>query len=317
MTGSLHPTTTGDQTTAPLRCAACGQPIGDAPIDKCPLCGSVIGDRRTTGTDVTPYALSFENDQPRLFRMCKWIWTAGPERLKHLAMMRASSASRRFATIHVVFLALALGALRTTLLGWRVVSRAQASTGSVTGPTGKGWFRIVSLSPLPGDESASAIAGTWWNPAQALLGGAIALVAAFVLIAIVRGLIRVGVETAHAKVYRGEQRMAAAQCYATAWLIPIILATAILWILPVTITGTSLSGMLLLIPAGIIAGIGVIFGWFWSLRLAATAPVDTRGRVTIMLALGAPAITLAGAATWWLGLDKLYNPLFDALQMSF
>ncbi len=303
------------------RCPACGQPLGDQPVESCPLCAFVIGDSRATGEDVTPYAIAFENDQSRWFSMCKWVWTAGPERLKHLAMMRASQASRRFAAIHLVLFAFALGMLRATLLGWRYVSHAQASMGTVVKPVGQGWFRVSSLTPIPGNEDASALTGVWWNPAQALLGGAIALVAAFILIAVVRILVRVGVEVAHTRSFRGEHRMTAAQHYATGWLVPMILAAVVLWLHPTihfgNVSTTLSSELVVFLPAGILAGVSLIFGWFWMLRLAASAPVDTRTRVTIMLAFVAPALVLGGASVWWFGLERLYSPLFDSLQMSF
>jgi len=216
---------------------------------------------------------------------------------------------------------LALGALRATSLGWRFVSSAEASTSSLVRPTGKGWFRVAEVANLDPTQATSPLAGVWWNPAHSLIGGAIALVAAFIVIAIARALIRTGLELAHAKPYRGEQRMTAANCYATSWLVPLIAATVALWIRPtVFIAGeASIPGgdMIFLLPAGLLAAIGLVFGWFWFLRLAATAPIVTRTRVTIMCALGIPAIILAGAATWWYGLERIFDPLFSAMNMSF
>ena len=321
MTDTNHSGAVRGQQVDSRRCPACGRLLNDQPVEKCPLCAYPIDEPRATDADVTPFALSFEEDRGGLIRMCKWVWLAGPQRLKHLAMMRASSASRRFAGIQVVVFGAALGLLRAAWLGWREVSHLQVITGQVTKPAGGGWFRVVTPTPVPGDEQASAIAGLWWNPAQALLGGAIALVAAFVLIALIRLVLRVGLEVAHTRRYRGEQRMTAAQCYATAWLVPLIVATVFLWMHPLTLLAgrTSAFGgdLILMLPAGIIAGIGIVFGWFWFVRLAATAPIEIRTRVTMVLALAVPAIILVSAWGWWFGLEKLYKALFDALQMSY
>jgi hypothetical protein len=307
------------------RCPACGQPLSDPTPETCPLCSVKLptsGDRRATGNDVTPYATAFNADEPaRLIPMYKWVWFAGHQRLKHLAMMRASDAAERFAWIHLLILTLALGAFYATALGWRFVSSAEASTSNLVRPTGKGWFRVAEVPNINPTQATSPLAGLWWNPAHSLLGGAIAIVAAFILIAIARALIRSGLELAHAKQYRGEQRMTAATCYATAWLVPVIAATIFLWVRPtVFVAGEATipgGDMIFLLPAGILAAIGLIFGWFWFLRLAATAPVDTRTRVTIMCALGIPAIILAGAAAWWYGLERICDPLFSAMNMSF
>ena len=69
--------------------------------------------------------------------------------------------------------------------------------------------------------------------------------------------------------------------------------------------------------AGVLVGFAAIMWWFWLIRLGGTAPPKTRGRLTAFFSLAPPVIVAAAAAGWWFGLDRLYGPLFERLNMSF
>ena len=94
------------------RCPACGQRLDPPGATRCPLCNFDFGDDRVTGADVTPYAKAYTQGDPGWSAMCRWVWFAGAERLKHIALMRASAAARRFAWTNTLWLALGLAVVR-------------------------------------------------------------------------------------------------------------------------------------------------------------------------------------------------------------
>jgi hypothetical protein len=149
------------------------------------------------------------------------------------------------------------------------------------------------------------------------------LLFALLLMFLVVSLLRGGAELAHSKGFRGEQRMAAAILYSSAWCVPAIVGSLIASLRPVSYIGTAAGWSwypperVFVITAGVLAGFAVIMWWFWLLRLGGTAPPATRGRVTTFFAL-VPPVAVAGAAyCWWFGLERLYGPLFERLNMSF
>src|SRR3990172_1252135 len=109
--------------TRPLvsRCPACGQRVDPPDAARCPLCDLNFGDNRVTGADVTPYAKAYAQGNPGWWTMCRWVWFAGSERLKHIALMRTSAAARRFAWINALWLALCIAGFQATRVGWRDV----------------------------------------------------------------------------------------------------------------------------------------------------------------------------------------------------
>ena len=136
-------------------------------------------------------------------------------------------------------------------------------------------------------------------------------------------LVRAGADTAHKSTYRNEQRMTAALHYSTAWGIPVVLATILAGLRPLSNIGTIARWSWcpprrsFELSAAVLAGFGLIMWWFWLVRLGSAAPVKTRGRVIAFFALGAPLIVAAAAAGWWFGLDQLYGPLFSLMRVQF
>ncbi len=307
------------------RCPACGQHIKQPLPTRCPLCDFDFRDSRVTGADVTPYAKCFSMGVPGWRRMSEWVWFAGWERLKHLALMRASAASRRFALVNMLMLAGGLGVFQATVVGWRWVTAAPATepTGS-TGPTGAGWIHVVAAPrPLPPDQPAEIPVDLWWSPAQMLIATATAIVAGLIVMWAVLAIVRAGVRLAHRRAYRSEQRMTAALHYSAAWGVPVVLAALVLGLRPVAFAGKMAQWSWypdqrgLLLAAAVLAGFGVTMWWFWLWRLGAAAPARTRGRVIGFFALGTPLIAGLAAAGWWLGLRLLYAHLFTALGVNF
>ena len=114
---------------------------------------------------MTPYAKAYARGLAGWRRMGEWVWFCGHGRLKHLAMMRASAASRRFAHLNLALLAVGLALLEATRTGWRWVAASPAfePTGS-TQPAGVGWIHVVGASrPLPPDLPPESIVDLWWK----------------------------------------------------------------------------------------------------------------------------------------------------------
>ena len=291
----------------------------------CPLCGFGFGDDRATGADVTPYAKAYACREGGWRRMAEWVWFAGWERLNHIALMRASVASRRFALLSTMLLSVGLGLFQTTRVGWRWVTASPAveRTGS-TSPGGLGWFHAAAAPrPLPSTLPTERYVDLWWSPAQMVIAVVTAAAGALLLCRVVIIVVRAGVTLAHSARFRAEQRMTAAIQYSTAWWVPICVAALVAALLPSSYIGAMEAwrwyppqrGFVL--SAGVLAAFGVVMWWFWLVRLGSTAPVRTRRRVVLFFALGVPVAVFAAAAGWWYGLDALYPPLFDILDLSF
>jgi len=239
--------------------------------------------------------------------------------------MRASSASRHYARVNAYFLAVGLVAVQLSRVGWRWVTASTnlELTGS-TEPGAQGWIRMVgaprsSLTGVMKDDFVSL----WWNPTQALVAALIAGVAALLGVWLGLGQIRSGVSMAHKPAYRGERRMTAALHYGTAWVIPVILAAILVGLRPIAYFGTMAqwrwcpTQRVFLIAAAVLGGLGVVMGWLWLIRLGATAPARTRSRVVAFFVVGVPLIVAWAVVVWWRGLDLLYVPLFDAMNLTF
>ncbi len=307
------------------RCPACGQHLElPAPAD-CPLCGFGLGDARATGDDVTPYANAYAVGARHYRGMCRWVWFAGWERLKHLALMRPSAASRRFARTNILLLALGIGIFELTQIGWRHVSGLPRLDPTISAqPVGDGWVHVAAAPrPLPPDVLPETYVDLWWNPVQAGIAAVSGIVVGLILMCLLLVLIRVGITRAHLPPYRSEQRMTAALHYSTAWGIPIVVAALLGGLRPLSLIGAMeqwpwyppRGGFLLL--AAVLAGSGVTLWWFWLIRLGATAPAKTRKRVITVFAVAAPLILLAAVAGWWWGLKLGHRHLFTLLRLNF
>ncbi len=312
--------------SAVTRCPACGQRIEESALERCPLCGLDFGvDRTATSDDTTPFAEAYSHEMPGHGRMLKWIWTAPAGRIKHLALMRTSAAARAFSRRYLLLLAGVLGLLLATHHGWRAVSASPGieARGS-TKPQGRGWLHVAAT---PNPYRATAAPGTpvdlWWNAPQAVIAGVAGFVSGLLLLWIVFASIRAGVQAAHRSSYRGDGRMTAALHYSTAWSVPLLIAGLLLVLRSVSRVGDisrwgwSPSRYALELMAGMVAGVTLIFWWFWFLRLGSAAPADTRVRVEWFFGLGTPLIAAGGAAAWWLGLNDGLTHLFDWWKLGF
>ena len=307
------------------RCPACGQRLGDPPPTKCPLCAFDFGDARVTGADATPYAEAYACGVPGWRRMAEWVWFADAGRMKHLALMRASAASRRFCTLNLLVLAGVLSLFQATRVGWRWVTASPAvePTGAIE-PAGEGWLLVASAPrPLPPNLPGERAVDLWWNPAQMLIAVALTLVATLLLMWVLLAVVRWGLGRAHVPSLRGEQRMTAALHYSTAWTVLMIVAALVTAFRPLGYIGQMQrwfwfppdQGFTL--SAGVFAAFGVTMWWFWLVRLGFAAAERTRGRVVVFIGLGVPLLAAAAVVAWWQGLDRLYPAMFEAMKMQF
>jgi len=271
----------------------------------------------TTGGDVTPYARAYARGERGWWRMMEWVWFAGGDRIRHAALLRSSAASRRFVRINCLLLALGMTVFQLTQVGWRVSSNDEGEP-----VEGAGWILAASAQQGPAAEESSPT-HLWWNPPQAALTGSIGLVTAIFVICVTLKLLAVFTEAAHRSDYRGQYRMTAAIHYSTAWLIPVFVGAILLGFLPLAYCGDVAgwswhpSRKSILIAGGAVTGLGFCLGWFWLVRVSATAPVRTRTRVATFFAIGFPVIVGGAACGWHLGLMKLYEVLMPVFELDF
>lgn len=310
------------------RCPACGHRLPTPPPATCPLCTYDLGDTRVTGDDVTPYAKAYAHGQSGWWRMCEWIWFAGTSRLKHLALMRSSAASRRFARNYIALLLLGLIIVQFTdrQMGWRFVTKSTAIEGrSSLEPTQRGgWIHLAtSPTPLQSDLPPTTPVDLWWSVPQAALGAVIGIVLGLLLFWALLALTGAAVTRAHKPPYRTEQRMSAAIHYSTAWLVPIVAGTLPLIVLPFSRIGRirqwswQLPAEGALWASGVMVGFGVFMWWFWLMRLAGTAPTPTRTRVVAAVAVQVPILAAVVALLWYFGVHLLFDVLVTSLHLEF
>jgi len=304
------------------RCPDCGQRLDEDPPIRCPLCGLEFGDRRSTSDDSTPFSDAYSREVPGWWRMCTWVYGARSMRIKHLGLMRSSSASRYFARVNVVLMSLALGVIAFTDIGWHRAS-VPASIDKAD-PQGAGWFRLARgvASHAPGGGTAY-VSELWWNPAQAIIATAFAVAGGWLVLSVLLASMRKGVTLAHRESLRHEQRMTAAINYSTAWFMPMLSATLIVALRPLSYygsvagwSGASWNAGLRLI-AGVIAGFGAAMWWFWLARLGAATSPSTRGGVTAFFALGVPVLVVACLWLWWYAVNVASLSLCQVLELDF
>ncbi len=301
------------------RCPACGQRVDPPGATHCPLCNFDFGDDRVTGADVTPYAQAYAQGEPGWWTMCSWVWLASAERLKHLALMRSSAASRSFALRTSLLLALGLAVFQGTRVGWLRVPRA----GPIMKPAGGGWFHVADMPHpnVPGFLADSF--DLWWNPAQAMIGSVVAGLTGLLALVIVRHVVGLGIRLAHRREYRNEQRMSAALLYSTAWGVPALIGALLCLLRPLAFVGEvarwswAIRDQTVVMLAVIGMALSTLIWWLWLIRLGATAPHATRTRVSGFLLVGAPLIAVAVVAGWWYSLEWLYETVFFRLNLHF
>lgn len=295
------------------RCPACGQRFRPPPPRHCELCGFALSGPPTTGMDITPYAAAYSQGERGWGRMVRWMCFGGGERIHHLALMRASSASARFCMWNLILLSVAAMLVHLAQVGW--VVRAEDEP-----PRGDAWVRVV-LSPRPLVTSAAIIPpkALWWNPRMsglaALMSLASALLVSWLTLAVVRGMI----EALHSTAYRGEGRMTAALHYSTAFLVVSALGGCIFLFTPLAEASrlgdwrVGVSPLAVEIAAGVAAAIGLLMNWVFLLRLGATAPVRCRTRVVLFCSMGVPLLAGLAGAGWHLGMTLAYGEIARAL----
>lgn len=306
------------------RCPACGHRFGKNAPFVCPLCQFDLGDTRVTGADATPYAQTYAEGRRGWGAMCEWVWLAPNQRMQHLALVRASAASLRFARTNLAVLTLALGLFMAGQVGWHWV--AKSPTLGPQDPAGEGWIHAAAYPrPLPENLAPEAHVDLWWGFPLAAAAGASSLVTGIVASWLALLLIRIGATRAHLPQYRAEQRMTAALHYNTAWTAPMFIGTCVLALLPLSHIG-AMERWPFYPPAvglywagAVVIGFGVCMWWYWLIRLGATAPPATRARVVAFFALGAPLIVAAITAAWYLSLTWLWSwePLLAKMNLSF
>lgn len=319
------PTVIGGKQRQRVRCPACGQRLTDPTAVACPLCRFSFGDNRVTGDDITPYAEGYATGQSAWRTMLLWVWQAGPERFKHLALMRTSSAARRFARWHIGLLVFMGGLFLLTRLGWHLAPASVEENGFGTAvPAGDGWVHVAEATrPLPLNWTSESPADLFWNGPQALIVLGLAWSLGALLAWLATALMRYGVTRAHRQPFHTEERMTAGLHYVTAWSIPLLLAAAVELLQPLAYIG-KLRGLSLMpgseslhIVAGTIAAIGVGLWWLALGRLGASAPMKTRSRVAAFFAVGAPLIAIACTAAWYVGITFLHGLLAKMLHLTF
>lgn len=254
--------------------------------------------------------------------MCTWVFRAGAGRISHVALMRASAASRRFARLNLLLLAFAAAFILAAHAGWHVTRRPLDQLGPIVKPLGRGWLAIL-FGRHPTPEGIAQGVQVWWNPAQAIIAFGVGLCSAILAGWLLFVLCRAVVELGHRRRYRRQGRMSAAMAYSTAWIVPAFPAGLLIGLWPLSLLGEAgrwgwaPSEILLFVVAGGFAGVAAMFWWFWLIRLSAAAPADTRGRVFAAFLLIIPAMVAGVTLGWWFGLNRLLAIVFDRLNMSF
>jgi len=311
------------------RCPACGQRLDPPAPERCPLCDYRFTTNTSTSDDGTPYAAAYADGRPGWWAMVRWVYAAREIRLKHLALMRVSAASKHFARASVLWASVGLACLEWTRLGWSWTGERAASSltssslaPSSPRPLGNGWFHLVS-SPAGNAETVPGRATElWWNAAQALIAAPLSMVLGLVTGLLLLVIIRTLVVWAHGPPFRSERRMGAALCYSLAWIVPLLAASAIVALRPLAYVGAVahwfwyppqpvIDGM-----AGVAAIGGLVLWWFWLFRMAMTAPAITRTRVVIATALAVPMLVAATGVGWYVGFPKLCGAIFRAFGLQ-
>jgi hypothetical protein len=310
------------------RCSACGHRVAEESASACPLCGFSFSfkDPRATGADITPYAKSYAHGMAGWRLMSEWVWLAGTERLKHLAMMRSSVASRRFARINIALLVIGLGVFQLSHSGWEWENKIESRDGltDTVEPARVGWVHAASRPrPLPPDISDDVPIELWWSVPQAALATVIAVPVGVLLTWLALGLLRWMVTRAHVPPYRDDQRMTAALHYATAWVIPFSVGGLAFALRPISFIGRMVESSWVppetafVIAAAVVAGCSACAGWFWLARLGFTAQPASRVRVAAVLTLAPPIIGCGVALGWYHAVDALHGLLVEAFRLGF
>ena len=310
------------------RCSACGHRVAEESATTCALCGFSFSfrDPRATGADLTPYAKTYAHGMAGWRLMSEWVWMAGTERLKHLAMMRASVASRRFARINIALLMIGLGVFQLTDSGWERENKLESRREAIDTdePSRAGWVHAASRPrPLPPDISDDVAIELWWSVPQAALATVIAVPVGVLMTWLGLALLRWMVKTAHLPAYRDDQRMTAALHYSTAWAIPFSVGALAMALRPISFIGQMVESSWIppdtafVVAGAVVAGGSACMGWFWLARLGFTAQPASRTGVAAVLTMAPPVVGCGAALGWYYAVFKLHGWLVEALRLGF
>ncbi len=310
---------------AQLRCPACGQQLDNPPPNRCPLCKFGFDDNRATGSDVSPFAGAFARHERGWLAMNRWVWLASAERLKHIALMRSSAASRRFMLLSITVLSIGLGVFQFSKMGWHRVTNTPAieNTGSVK-PAGGGWWHIAKAPrPLPENLAPEVYVDFWWNPIHSTAGFILGAALGGLLALFALRLIRAGITKAHVQALRCELRLTAATHYSTAWCSAVSFTLFLAILEPAFLVGAINSWWNLTIANTVayFSTASVVLGcamwWFWLIRLGTTAPARTRTRVVLFMSIGIPIIGCFFAFAWRYSIEEISGPVARLLGVQF
>ena len=303
-------------------CPACGDPMMSTPNNKCPLCGFALDALEAVSDDTTPYADAAARSYLKM--MC-WVIFAGSFRLSHVARMRRSRSSLRFAALSLGMLGLAGALAVVPTHGWeRIEDRGASYPDGYPEPAGNGWQLIGKLPRPPGLTAGEPImVRLWWNPGLWAVSFLANFLGAFSLGWFLILWVTVRSNRALLAEYRDEKRFTAAIDYCTAH-VPILLLAAAIY-------GSSLLQALSRIqqwevqwprylhtvPAYLLGGFGLFVMWFWLLRVAYTAPPATSAKTGRYFGLWAPLFAVVLFGGWIVGQYYAMPHIARLLHMSF
>ena len=306
------------------RCPACGEPLKTIPEDGlCPLCEARVADVEASpvGDDITPFSKAAQRNMKSWWGMCKWIYTAGSQRLAHLSLMKASPASRGFAKRSLLLFALAGALLSFSRDGWFVVTQNPLVPSlSTKAPDTVGWLqvavsgRIEHLLPIPIPTEI------WWSPLISLIGVVLTFAGGLIAGRLIYVLGKALIEFGFHEKFRRQKRMSAALQYSFAWLVPLVAAAVLenLYIIgrfsDVGRWPVQIAVSVHLIPDVLLAAFGVFTWWFMLVRLANATPVKTRSRLTAHMGVYVPLLGIVITVGWLVGTH--YGLIFLVNQLG-
>jgi hypothetical protein len=255
--------------------------------------------------------------------MCRWVYAAGSQRLAHLSLMRPSAASRRFARLNALLLALTAAVAVFANTGWHVVQRGPGIDPTKAVPAGKGWGQVVARPPsLPVQADRVTPVSLWWNLPWAAMMAPITLVLTLATGLLLVWIIGRGSQRALRGASAGTPRLRCAVHYGTAGVNLVALALAVSILRPLGLVGQVRGWTLLKSPAlfniviVLLALVGLASWWFWLIRLAETTPKETRRTASRYFVAWAPlwAVVLGGGVAG--GIYVLMHRLGEYISLA-
>lgn len=300
-------------------CRNCGKTVAVPIKGRCAYCGERLDDPDVTSDDHTPYAEAVAAGTRGHRKMRRWVYRANKQRLAHLALLRPSRASRRFARINVFNLSAALALAVFFHSGWHNEKlRTPAALAEAAAPQGKGWWQAIDAASRA--RETGDLLAVWWNPAWALLSAAATFALAAIVMSVLIAVVSRGAAGALHGAQQGSTRLRCAVQYSTAWLHWLALAAVITALIPLARLADQAGWgrfpiPILQIAAVILALIGLLMWWLWGVRLAQTTQPETRRSVVRFFLLWAPLWSAAIMAGTVYGLWRATDPLARILNL--